>query len=230
MGRRILAIPLFLALVLAAPAQAAPRTLWPGVTFDTGVQFTLNGPVAINILTGPRPGGTTTLAPVLSNDTLAGTETLTAIQRRTAKTSTSAGVNGDFFTFTSGLPSGVLMRDGAMASPPSDERSSAGLLTDGTLDVRRVSFVGTWQGAGARRTLTKFNRPFPGTGIALYTDAWGPTTPNVAGATAAVLFPFPAAIPNTDLPAPVVELRIGGGAVPIPPGGAVLLAKGASAN
>ena len=151
------------ALVLAAPAGAQPKLLWPGVAFDTGVQFTPSGPVAINILTGPRPGGTTTLAPVLSNETLTGTETLTAMQRRTATSSTSAGVNGDFFTFSSGLPSGVLMREGQVASPPSDERSSAGLLTDGTLDVRRVSFVGTWQGVGARRTLTKFNRLFPGT-------------------------------------------------------------------
>ena len=216
--------------VTPAPATfATQRTLWPGVTFETGVQFTPSGPVAINILTGPRPGGATTIAPVLSNETLTGTETLTAMQRRTTTSSTSAGVNGDFFTFSSGLPSGVLMREGQMASPPSDERSSAGVLTDGTLDVRRVSFVGTWQGAGNRRTLTKFNRPFPGTGIVLYTDSWGPTTPEVAGATAAILFPFPAAIPNTDLAAPVVELRIGGGAVPIPPGGAVLLAKGAAA-
>ena len=177
MRRRLLLISIAV-LVLAAPASAQQRTLWPGVTFDTGVQFTPNGPVAINILTGPRPGGATTVAPVLSNETLTGTETLTAMQRRTTTSSTSAGVNGDFFTFSSGLPSGVLMREGQMASPPSDERSSAGVLTDGTLDVRRVSFVGTWQGAGNRRTLTKFNRPFPGTGIVLYTDSWGPTTPD----------------------------------------------------
>ena len=72
MVRRLLATGL-LALVLAAPAAAQPRILWPGVTFDTGVQFTPNGPVAINILSGPRPGGTTTLAPSLSNDTLTGT-------------------------------------------------------------------------------------------------------------------------------------------------------------
>ena len=62
MVRRLLATGI-LPLVLAAPAAAQPRVLWPGVTFDTGVQFTPNGPVAINILTGPRPGGTTTLAP-----------------------------------------------------------------------------------------------------------------------------------------------------------------------
>src|SRR5262245_24529064 len=226
MRRRLLLISAA-ALVLAAPAAAQPRALWPGVTFDTGVQFTPNGPVAINILTGPRPGGATALVPVLSNDTLAGTETLTAMQRRTAPTATSAGVNGDFFTFASGLPSGVVMREGQIASPPSDERSSAGVLTDGTLDVRRVSFVGSWQASGARRTLTKFNRPLTGAGSGLYTPSWGPTTPALAGSTAVVLFPFPATIPNSDLQAQVVEVRSGGAAVPIPPGGAVLIASGA---
>jgi len=228
MRRRLLATTL-LALILAAPAAAQSRMLWPGVTFDTGVQFTSNGPVAINILTGPRPGGTTTLAPALSNETLTGTETLTAIQRRTAATATTAGVNGDFFTFASGVPSGVLMREGQLASPPSDERASAGVLTDGTLDIRRVSFVGTWQGTGARRTLARFNKLLTGNGIALYTQAWGPATPAVAGATAAILFPFPAATPNTDLVAPVTEIRAGAAPVPIPPGGAVLVAKGAAA-
>ena len=228
MRRRLLA-PTLLAQILAAPAAAQSRMLWPGVTFDTGVQFTSNGPVAINILTGPRPGGTTTLAPALSNETLTGTETLTAIQRRTAATATTAGVNGDFFTFASGVPSGVLMREGQLASPPSDERASAGVLTDGTLDIRRVSFVGTWQGTGARRTLARFNKLLTGNGIALYTQAWGPATPAVAGATAAILFPFPAATPNTDLVAPVTEIRAGAAPVPIPPGGAVLVAKGAAA-
>ena len=116
MVRRLLATGLF-ALALAAPAAAQPRILWPGVTFDTGVQFTPNGPVAINILSGPRPGGTTTLAPSLSNDTLTGRETLTAIERRTAPQVTSAGINGDFFAFATGLPSGVLMQDGQVMSP-----------------------------------------------------------------------------------------------------------------
>ena len=71
MGRRLL-LTVLAALLLAAPAAAQPRELWPGVTFDTAVQFTSNGPVALNVLTGPRPGGTTTLAPALSNETLTG--------------------------------------------------------------------------------------------------------------------------------------------------------------
>ncbi len=229
MSRRLLLI-LLVALVAAAPAGAQTRTLWPGVTYETGVQFTPHGPVAINVLTGPRPGGTTTLAPVLSNDSLTGTETLTAMQRRLASSATGAGVNGDFFTFASGVPSGVFMRDGQVASPPVGDRSSAGVTTDGTLEISRISFFGTWQGTGVKRTLNALNEKPPPNGIALYTQSWGPTTPAVPGSVATILFPFPAPVPNADLPAPVVETRVGGGAVEIPLGGAVLLARGSAAT
>ncbi len=228
MGRRLL-LTVLAALLLAAPAAAQPRELWPGVTFDTAVQFTSNGPVALNVLTGPRPGGTTTLAPALSNETLTGLETLTAIQRRVAPSATTAGVNGDYFNFDSGAPSGILMREGQVASPPFGERSSAGITTDGTLDVRRISFFGTWQGAGAKRTLNAFNEAPPANGTALYTQAWGPMTPTLPGATALILFPLPAPVPNADLVAPVVEVRSGGGPVPIPLGGAVIVGVGSAA-
>ena len=83
---------------------AATRTLWPGVTYERGVQFTTRGPVAINILRGPRPGGLTTLEPVLSNETIVGRETLTSMQRRLAPGATAAGVNGDYFTLATGRP------------------------------------------------------------------------------------------------------------------------------
>lgn len=226
--RRRLLLTVFAALLFVAPAAAQPRTLWPGVTYDTGVQFTSNGPVALNVLIGPRPGGTTTLAPALSNETLTGTETLTAIQRRVASSATTAGVNGDYFSFKTGVPSGVLMRDGQVASPPFGERSSAGITTDGTLDIRRISFFGTWQGAGAKRSLNTFNEAPPANGTALYTQAWGPTTPALPGATALILFPFPAPVPNADLAAPVVEIRTDGAPVPIPLGGAVLVGVGSA--
>ena len=228
MGRRLLLIP-FVALLFAVPAAAQPRVLWPGVTYDTAVQFTSNGPVALNVLIGPRPGGTTTLAPVLSNETLIGTETLTSMERRLGSSATTAGVNGDYFSFETGVPSGVLMRDGQLSSAPFGERSSAGITTDGTLDIRKISFFGTWQGSGAKRTLNTFNEAPPPNGTALYTQAWGPTTPRLAGATALILFPFPAPVPNADLVAPVVEVRTGGAPVPIPLGGAVLVGVGSAA-
>ena len=229
--RRTILLAVAVALSLAAPAGAAKRALWPGVTFETGVQFTPHGPVAINVLIGPRPGtGATTVAPVLSNDALPGTETLTRMQRRTASSVTSAGVNGDYFTFATGEPSGVYMRDGQVASAPSSGRSSAGVTSDGTLDVRRIAFFGTWQGAGVRRQLAALNELPPANGVSLYTPAWGSQAPAVPGSVATILFPFPAVVPNTDLQAPVVETRVGGAAVPIPIGGAVLLARGSAAT
>ena len=217
------------AAVLAPSGAAQTRTLWPGVTVETGVQFTPNGPVAINVLRGPRPGGTTTLEPVLSNDSLLGTETLTSMQRRLATTATTAGVNGDYFTLRSGRPSGVLMRDGALLSPPRGSRASAGITTDGSLDVRRVSFFGSWQGTGQKRPFNWLNEPPAPGGLALFTDAYGPQTPAVAGSVAVVLFPFPPAVPGVDLPALAVETIERGGAVPIPQGGAVVVATGESA-
>ena len=231
--RRLLLIVMLAALAVAVAAQpgtAAPRVLWPGVTYEPGVQFTARGPVAINVLRGPRPGGLTTLEPVLSNDTIVGRETLTAMQRRLATTATAAGVNGDYFTFATGRPSGVLLRDGQLVTPPNSGRASAGVTTDGTLDVRRTSFVGSWRGLTATRTVRGLNAPPTPDGSALYTDAYGEATPALPGSVAVVLFPFPAPTPEVDLVAPVVEERLDGGAVVIPVGGAVLVARGLSAT
>ena len=219
-----------LGFALAGQAGAAPRTLWPGVTYELGVQFTPRGPVAIHVLRGPRPGGLTTLEPVLSNETIVGRETLTSMQRRLVSRATSAGVNGDYFTFATGRPSGVLLRDGGLVTPPNASRASAGITTDGRLDIRRASFLGSWRGLGGTRIVRGLNAPPPTTdGSALYTDAYGPATPALPGSVAVVLFPFPTATPDVDLIAPVVETRVGGGAVTIPTGGAVLLARGQSA-
>jgi len=220
---------LLLAAVVAPASQAATRTLWPGVTYEYGLEFTSRGPIAINVLRAPRPGGLTTLEPVLSNETIVGRETLTSMQRRLASQATTAGVNGDYFTLATGRPSGVLLRDGALVTPPNADRASAGVTTDGRLDVRRVTFLGSWRGVGGTRIVRALNAPPTADGSALYTDAYGPSTPPVPGAFAVVLFPFPTTTPDVDLVATVVELRAGGGAVPIPAGGAVLVARGQSA-
>ena len=224
-----LAVSSLAAVLLASTGAGAPRELWPGVTFEQGVQFTTRGPVAINVLRGPRPGGLTTLEPVLSNDTVVGRETLTSMQVRLRPTATAAGVNGDYFTLATGKPSGVLMRDAQLVSPPNGGRSSAGIRSDGALDVRRVAFAGTWRASVTARGLGALNATPAANGAALYTDAYGPSTPALAGSAAAILFPFPAATPEIGLAAPIVEARPEGGAVAIPPGGAVLVARGTQA-
>jgi hypothetical protein len=214
-----------LALVLAAPAGAQRVQLMPGVTYEQAVQFTPHGPVALHVVTAPKPSGLYGLRPVLSNETVEGRETVTSMEKRTASSATSVSVNADYFALSSGHPSGIFMRDRVLAAAPNDGRSSLGVTDDGTLDVRRVEFFATWQGFGQRRTLTGFNQPPGPNGIALYTSAWGRTTPSQPGAVTAVLSDFPAATPNTDLQGQVTELRDGSPAT-IPVGGAVLVARG----
>ena len=217
------------ALALAGPAGAAQTVLWPGVTYERGVQLTPNGPVAISILRGPRPGGVTTLEPLLSNESLLGRETLSAMQRRTAGVATTAGVNGDFFTVSTGRPNGVLMRQGELLAPPRTARSSAGVTSDGRLDVRRVGFFGSWDGSGPKRPLATLNEEPADGASALLTSAYGPLTPRLVGATQVVLFPFPLAVPGVDLAGTVGLVTTDGAPLEIPPGGAVLVARGAQA-
>jgi hypothetical protein len=123
----------------------------------------------------------------------------------------------------------VLMQSGALASAPSPDRSSIGIASDGTLRVERIRMFATWRGTGQRRPLL-LNQPPGPNGVALFTPAWGPATPSVPGATEAVLAPFPPTTPNVDVTGPVVELKQGAGGTPIPPGGAVLLARGTGAQ
>jgi hypothetical protein len=90
--------------------------------------------------------------------------------------------------------------------------------------VTRFSFAGTWKGTGQRRPLAGINQAPKGNQTVLFTPAWGPTTPLQSEATAVVLQPFSAAVPNTDLQGKVIDSTTG--SVPIPSDGAVLVATG----
>ena len=90
-------------------------------------------------------------------------------------------------------------------------RSSAGVTTDGTLDVRRIAFFGTWQGVAARSDargiqpgarLRTASRSSPGVGAG---HARGRPAPRPSFSSR-----FPPRFPNADLGAPVVEVRTGG--------------------
>ena len=217
-----------LAAVAAAPAQAQSRVLlMPGVTYERQVQFTSHGPVAVHVLNAPRPGGSYALKPVLSNGAILGKDRVTAMQRG-VRDATAAGVNGDLFTWTDGRPSGMLMQDGVLHHPPLAERSTLGIAGDGALRVQKLRMFGTWRGTGQRRPMDLNEAPGPN-GISLFTPAWGPATPVVAGAVEAILSPLPATTPNVDLSGPVVG-QAQNGNTPIPPGGAVLVARGTAAQ
>jgi Phosphodiester glycosidase len=225
--RRVLigALLASLAAALAAPARAATQVLMPNVSYKRTVQFTAHGPVVLHVVTAPRPGGLYQLKPLLSNGTILGKERVTDMQKDVSDTATVVGVNGDLFNFKDGHPSGMLMQNRVLQSPPYRFRSSVGITSDGRLNVQRVSFYGYWQGLGQRRPLTGLNQPPRGDGTSLFTPAWGATTPRIPGVVEAVLQPFPPAVPGGEL-AGTVSFQHGGGGTPIPRGGAVLLARG----
>src|SRR4051812_22788174 len=197
----------------------------PNVSYSRTVQFTAHGPVVLNVITAPRPGGLYQLKPLLSNGTIVGTERVTSMQQSVSGTATVAGVNGDLFNFNDGHPSGMLMRDGILESPPYRFRSSVGVTSDGRLNVQRVAFFGYWQGLSQRRPLTGFNQPPRADGTSLFTPAYGATTPRIPGVAEAVLNPFPPAVTGQELNGSVTFTPSGGG-TPIPRNGAVLYARG----
>lgn len=238
MGRRILIAAVLAVLVGSAAASAATQSqrragqelvtttqLMPGVTYTREVDFTPRGPVVLDIVTAPKPDGTVyTLAPGLSNGTLLGTDTLARLQQRVSAGTTTVAIDGDYFTSKTGIPSGILLQNGVLENQPQPNRSSVGIGTDGSLQVARVSFSGSWEGSGQRRPLQLNTAKGH---FVLYTPAYGAATPSESNVAEAVLSPFPPAAVGQPL-AGVVTAVTTAGSTPIPRQGAVLVAHGAN--
>src|SRR5215471_1042976 len=233
--RKLLIGAAFAAIGVAALASAATggsrqesvtsTLLTPGVTYTREVDFTSRGPIVLDVLTAPKPDGHLySLAPALSNDHLVGREPLTRLETRVGGTATTMAIDGDYFDRTTGAPSGILMQNGVLESSPSVARSSLGIATDGTLTTGRVSFAGTWQGSGLRRPFL-LNTPAKGGKFSLYTPVYGTTTPRESGVLEAVIGSFPPAGLETPLDGKVTQVTTSG-PTHIPPGGAVLVARG----
>jgi hypothetical protein len=227
-SRRVaLAAVLFAVFAAAAAGDVAPVELMPGVTFQRQVELTSHGPVVVDVITAPRPGGLYTLTPVLSTGTVSSPpEPLVQIEKDVSVGATAAGVNGDSVT-SKGIPNGIVLEGGTLLHGAASGRSSIGIDNAGTLHVNRFGFVGTWKGSGQRRPLDGVNQVPRSGQVVLFTPSWGPTTPTVPNSSEVVLEPFPAASANADLTAPVTLQHAGGG-TPIPGDGAVLMAVGAS--
>lgn len=218
------------ALLLPSAAGAWSRTtvLVPGVTYTKEVRWVHDGPLVTHVITAPRPGGLYGLRPVLSNETVLRTETVTSMQRRYSSQATLAGVNGDFFSLRTGRSSGIFMRDGVLAARPYGAgRSALGIAFDGTLRVAGLRYFGSWTAAGfPSHPLEQLNRPIEDRrGVMLFTSKWGGRTPTSGRPLDVVLADLPPVVPNGYLTARVVARRAGGGTL-VPPGGAVLQARG----
>ena len=222
--RRTLLFGALLALVFTAPA-AAQTTLMPGVTYERGVQFTPHGPVAIHSLTGRARRALCARSRPLERDIRA--RALTAMQKRLSATATTVGVNGDFFD----------RRRASERRPDAQRRRSTARRTatarapgsrrTARCDVR-VSSSRHVAGLGQRRALNDLNQPPGANGTSLFTPATARPRPRSPASWRSSSCRSRRPRPNTDLTGPVSRHRQDGG-TPIPPGGAVLVARGTAA-
>jgi hypothetical protein len=218
------------ALVLpqAATARNTER-LMPGIRYIRETRMIGGAPVLFHVVYGPKPGGLYGLRPVLSGRTVSGRETLSSMQRRMLPRANVVGVNADFFSFDTGSPNGTYVEGGALFSHPGAGRSTVGIGIDGLLRIARITYAGAFQVAGRpERVLREFNRPLTRTrGFTLFTSAWGARAPVRPRTHEAILVNVKRIFPNQDRVASVLKLVKGSGHA-IPPGGAVLQARGTS--
>ena len=229
MSRRLLTAALLLGLMVAPSAAARPVQVMPGVTYERILQWTPSGPLALYVITAPKPGGLYSLTPLLSNGTIVGRETVSSMQRDVSSQMTTIGVNGDFFSWQGGWPSGLLMRGGVVEHQSALGRAAVGVDTSGDLHVDRIPWYGRWHGTNMLwQPIGQLNEPPRANAVALFTPAWGANTPAPRGTTV-VLAGFPPTVPRRDLTG-VVQSVLTNASVSIPPDGAVLVARGTAAQ
>src|SRR5690348_9528174 len=106
------------AAILVPSASGAPpvrgQALMPGVVFSRQLEFTAHGPVALNVVSAPRPQGLYSLRAALSNSAVQGRERLTDMEKEVSSQTTVVGVSGDYFDSRWGSPSGILVRSGVL--------------------------------------------------------------------------------------------------------------------
>ena len=224
MPRKLFAVAV-LALVLSPTAASRPVEVMPDVTYDRILQWTPAGPVSMYVITGPRPGGLYSLNVLLSNGAITGRETVSAMERDVSSRLTTIGVNGDFFNWKGGWPSGLLMQNGILEHHPADNRGAVGIDSSGALHVDHVSMSALWRAPDATSyPISELNEPPRPNATALFTPIWGQSIPAVKGV-AVVLEPFPALTPFKDLVGTVTSV-VNDTPVAIPRDGAVLVARG----
>ena len=224
MSRKLFAVVL-LALILTPPAAGRPTQVMPGVTYERVLRWTPAGPMVMYVVTGPKPQGLYRLTPLLSNGTIIGRETVSAMERDASSQMTTIGVNGDFFSWNGGWPSGLLMRSGVVEHQSALGRAAVGIDASATLHADRVPWYGRWHGPdGVWYPVSQLNEPPRKNAVALFTPVWGGQTPGVKGTTI-LLEPFPPTAPRQDLVGTIVAVG-GGQPTDIPADGAVLVARG----
>ncbi len=230
MRRTVLFAVVVVVLLFAPPAPAAVTQLMPGVSYQRILRWTPAGPVAMYVVTAPRPQGLYRLTTLLSNGTIVGRQTVSSMERDASSQMTTVGVNGDFFHWTGGWPSGLLIRDGVVEHQSALGRAAVGIDTSATLHTEKVQWFGRWHGPdNVWLPLSQLNEPPRKNAAALFTPVWGGDTPAVKKGVTVLLEPFPPASPRTDLVGTIASVG-SGASTDVPADGAVIVARGTAAR
>jgi hypothetical protein len=202
----------------------------PGVTYQRILRWTSAGPVEMYVVTAPKPQGLYRLTTLLSNGTIIGRETVSAMESDASAQMTTVGVNGDFFHWTGGWPSGLLIRNGVVEHQSALGRAAVGIDTSATLHTDKVVWAGRWHGPdNVWYPLSQLNEPPRANAAALFTPVWGGDVAAAKNAVTVVLEPFPPATPRTDLVGTIVSVGAST-TTDVPADGAVVVARGSAAR
>ncbi len=209
----------------AAPVEALPppkppaiQEVAPGVGYQRIVQGRGQVVHVVRAPLGPR----VSLAPVLLAGSPVRRGSLTGAMSARLGSGAVAGINGDFFSYTTNDPSGVFLAGGDLVHEPEASRSALVMLPGGGLDAVVLAMQGRFQAidpAGATtflpRTFQGVNRPAKrGSETIVYTPALGSATTPAGGSRYEVRIrldaPSPLA-PSTPVSGTVVATGSGGG-------------------
>lgn len=128
------------AAAVAPLAVGAPTEVVPGVTYER-----VEGGGQVTHITRVTPSPLITFRPVPFSGATARRGLLTDMMRQRLGSGAVAGVNGDFFNWDSGFPSGLFIQDGEFVNEPEATRSAMVLTAGGALMALQTSVQGTWQ-------------------------------------------------------------------------------------
>lgn len=215
----------------AVTATAARQEIVPGITYErvaTDGQVIHITRVNRSPLISLRP---TRLGPPVGRLS-------TAVEKRTGSGAV-VGVNGDFFNWNTGIPSGLFMEDGRLVNEPEASRSALVFSNDGWMAALQTSVEGTWvadptatdpkpRQYGFRSANRPADRATADRTI-LYTSDFPGLTPKGNATEALIKLDAPGVvIPNRPITGTVHSVRSGGGSG-IPAGYAVITGNGSRA-
>ncbi len=221
------------------PALGAQSEIVPGITYERLVQG-----AQVTHVTRINPGPLVSMRPERITAEVETRGLLTAAMAARAKSGALLGVNGDYFNWDDGYPSGMLVLGGELVHEPEATRSALAFLGDGRLASVKSALAGEWNSqdpvTGTWSSIDPItsapkplgfigvNRPAERDETILYTTRFGNPTPAGNRADALISIDGGGVVnPNREMTGTVTALTTGGGATPAP-GTVVLSGIGAA--